>query len=149
MQQKEKPVFDCQRCGQCCTGEGGIVVGPRDQVRLAAHLHMTVDAFLNKYTRTRSGKHLVRTGEDGRCVFFRDGEGCIVHIAKPDVCRAWPFFRGNMVDAISFAMAKDFCPGIAKEATHEEFVVEGRQYLREHGLEARDGKHEANALLPE
>ena len=149
MQQEKKPVFDCVRCGQCCTGEGGIVVGPRDQTRLAAHLHMTIEAFLRTYTRTRAGKYLVCTGEDGRCVFFRDGVGCTVHTAKPDVCRAWPFFRGNMVDLISFAMAKEFCPGIARDATHAAFVAEGREYLREQRLEAHDGEHEANALLPE
>ena len=149
MQQERKPVFDCVRCGQCCTGEGGIVVGPHDQERLATHLHMTVEVFLRTYTQKRADKYLVRTGEDGRCVFFRDGAGCIVHTAKPDVCRAWPFFRGNMVDPVSFAMAKEFCPGIAKDATHEAFVAEGREYLREQRLEAHDGKHEANALLPE
>lgn len=30
----KKTVFDCQMCGQCCEGEGGIVLSPKDLKRL-------------------------------------------------------------------------------------------------------------------
>ena len=61
--------------------------------------------------------------------------------------RAWPFFRGNLLDKESFAMAKDFCPGIKREATHEAFVREGLHYLRTESLLAHDPQREANALI--
>ncbi|MEG2140774.1 MAG: YkgJ family cysteine cluster protein [Bilophila sp.] len=143
-----KQVFDCQMCGQCCEGEGGIVLSPRDLQRLCQGLGLEQDAFLATYAVFRNGKNQVRTGEDGKCIFFREGTGCSVDVDKPDVCRAWPFFRGNMVDAESLYLAKDYCPGIRADATHAEFVAEGRAYLAEYGLEAADPRCEGHALLP-
>lgn len=143
-----KTVFDCRKCGTCCLGEGGIVLGPKDLARLAAHFSMDPKRFLAEYATLHNGKHKIRTGPDGSCLFFQAGKGCSVHEFKPDVCRAWPFFRGNMVDAASLEMAKEFCPGIRSDATHEEFVAEGRKYLDENGLLAEDPQKEANALLP-
>ena len=72
---------------------------------------------------------------------------CQVHAGKPDICRAWPFFRGNLVDAESFAMARSFCPGINSQISHEEFVRAGLTYLRKENLLAHDASHEANALI--
>lgn len=140
-------VFDCHMCGICCEGKGGIVVSPKDLARLCAYLNMTPDSFRNEYGDMHNGKLHVRSGDDDNCVFFVSGEGCAVHESKPDICRAWPFFRGNMVDPESLHMAKEFCPGIRQDATHADFVAEGRKYLHDHGLEASDPRCEANALL--
>ena len=92
----KKTVFDCQMCGQCCEGEGGIVLSPKDLKRLYEGLNLEKQAFLDAYGVFRNGKWQVRTGEDGNCIFFRAGQSCTVHAIKPDVCRAWPFFRGNI-----------------------------------------------------
>lgn len=143
-----RQVFDCQMCGQCCEGEGGIVLGPRDLERLCRGLGLEAQVFLTTWAVFRNGKNQVRTGEDGRCVFFQEGKGCSVHEHKPDVCRAWPFFRGNMIDAESLYLAKDYCPGIRSDTTHAEFVAEGRAYLAEHGLTSTDPRCEGHALLP-
>lgn len=145
---KDIPVFDCRKCGTCCMGEGGIVLGPKDLTRLAVHFSMEPEIFLAQYTTLHNGKHKIRTGPDGNCLFFRTGKGCAVHDYKPDICRAWPFFRGNMVDDASLAMAREFCPGIRKDAAHAAFVAEGQAYLEKHGLVAEDPQREATALLP-
>ena len=139
-------VFACRRCGECCRGEGGIVVGPRDLPRLCAHLRMDAESFIAAYAYRQKGKIKIRTGADGFCLFFLSGTGCIVHGAKPDICRAWPFFRGNMVDDASLSMAKEFCPGINPAVRHDAFVRAGLVYLEEHQLGASDSEHEANAL---
>lgn len=147
MSVKTEPVFDCRMCGICCEGKGGIVVSPKDLERICAFLHMDATAFESEYGIVHNGKLKVRTGDDGNCVFFVGGKGCSVHEGKPDICRAWPFFRGNMVDPESLHMAKDFCPGIRKDASHTDFVIEGRKYLQEHSLEASDPRCEARALI--
>ena len=36
----KKTVFDCQMCGQCCEGEGGIVLSPKDLKRLYEGLNL-------------------------------------------------------------------------------------------------------------
>ncbi|MCL2123767.1 MAG: YkgJ family cysteine cluster protein [Desulfovibrionaceae bacterium] len=141
------PVFHCRMCGECCRGKGGIVVGPGELPRLCAHLHMETERFIAVYGYRQNGKIKIRTGPDNYCLFFLPGTGCSVHAAKPDICRAWPFFRGNMVDKGSLAMAKGFCPGINPMIGHDAFIRAGLLYLEEHRLKASDPEHEANALI--
>lgn len=141
------PVFNCRMCGLCCLGKGGIVVGPRDLPRLCAYLNMDEDEFVAAYTYVGSGKLKIRSGSDDYCIFFVADSGCSVHPAKPDICRAWPFFRGNLVDQESLTMAREFCPGIASGITHADFVREGLRYLQQHNLCASDPEKEACALL--
>ncbi|MGE4293477.1 MAG: YkgJ family cysteine cluster protein [Desulfovibrio sp.] len=139
--------FECRMCGHCCQGEGGIVMSPKDQKRLAAHLGMNVAGMLAEYSREQNGKPSLRTGEDGFCVFFAEGRGCTVHPGRPDICRAWPYFRGNLIDSTSWEMIQDYCPGVNPEAGHAEFVRQGREYLRENGLLRHDPAVDPNALI--
>ena len=140
-------VFHCRMCGECCRGKGGIVVGPRDLRRLCVQLHIEAERFIAVYGYRQNEKIKIRTGPDDYCIFFLPGTGCAVHMAKPDICRAWPFFRGNMVDEGSLAMAKEFCPGINPMIGHDAFVRAGLVYLEEYQLSASDPEHEANALI--
>lgn len=130
--------FECRMCGHCCHGVGGIVLTDKDEKRLAAHLGIPVDEMLARYTELRNGKVSILTGEDGYCVFFHHEKGCGVHPGRPDVCRAWPFFRGNLVDKTSWEMIQEYCPGVNPEAGHEEFVRQGREYLRREDLSRHD-----------
>ena len=66
--------------------------------------------------------------------------------AKPDICRAWPFFRGNLLDAESLALAKDYCPGIHPEIEWGEFARQGLNYLDAKNLSGRGAPDEAAAL---
>ena len=140
-------VFNCRMCGHCCEGRGGIVVSPTDMIRLAAHMQLPPEQVAEQYCERIGGKLKIRCGDDGYCVFFHQGSGCGVHEGKPSICRAWPFFRGNIEDASSLAMAKEFCPGIEPDAKHAQFAREGREYLQENGLLASDSSCEANALI--
>ena len=141
-----KQAFECKMCGHCCEGRGGIVLSPFDLARIAEHAGMAIAEFTSFYVEERNGKLVVRTGSDGFCVFFRQGEGCTVHLGRPDICRAWPFFKGNLTDPFSLQMACEDCPGIT-DVSFEEFRRQGLKYLREHGLLAdADDNDAANAL---
>lgn len=139
--------FSCRRCGHCCHGRGGIVVGQRDLPRLLAYFHMEKNEFLSRYTEEFDGKPTLVTGDDGYCLFFKEGAGCTIHEARPDVCRAWPYFRGNLIDELSFAMAKEDCPGIAKDVSHAFFAHDGYAYLKENNLLCTDKKTDGRALI--
>ncbi len=141
------PAFDCRMCGHCCEGKGGIVVSPSDLQRLCDFLRMPADAVIAAYGEQAGDKLKIRCGEDGYCIFFRQGKGCIVHEGKPSICKAWPFFRGNIEDPESLALAKDFCPGINPDISHEDFAREGMAYLEKERLLASDTRTEANALI--
>jgi uncharacterized protein len=140
-------VFDCRMCGHCCEGKGGIIVSPTDLTRISNFLHISCDEFIERYGILHNGKLKIRSSDNGYCVFFVSGKGCSVHEGKPNICRAWPFFRGNIEDPESLAMAKEYCPGILPTASHSDFAAEGRRYLREANLIASDPTCEANALI--
>lgn len=139
--------FSCKMCGQCCQGSGGIVMAEKDIMRLADHLGLQRQEFLDTYAELKNGKHRLRVNDEEYCVFFE--KGCGVHEAKPDVCRAWPFFKGNIEDAFSLSMAKEYCPGINPDISFRKFAAAGRAFLLENGLIAEEGQDDeqtANAL---
>jgi len=142
------PAFACQRCGHCCEGQGGIVLSPSDAARLAAHLGLALDAFLAAHTEAKGRLPRLLAGPDGYCEFYDHAlPGCGVHLARPDVCRAWPFFRGNLMDPESWAMIQGDCPGVDKAAGHAEFAAQGRAYMRENGLFRQRGDQTPEALV--
>lgn len=139
-------VFDCQMCGHCCQGQGGIIASAAEQIRLARYLGLDIEEFRLRYTEPQGRKTVLRSKSDGFCVFFQPGQACTVHPAKPDVCRAWPFFRGNLVDQTSWELAQDYCPGIVAASGHQAFVRQGLSYLLDNGLAKNGAEDEANAL---
>ncbi len=141
-----KPAFDCQMCGECCQGSGGIVATLKEQQRVAHFLEMDMSEFQKLYVQRKGDKFFIRNNDQGWCIFFESGNGCTVHPAKPRTCRAWPFFRGNLMDESSFEMAKGFCPGIDPDADFEEFVRQGIKYLQEQGLGRELEDDAGNAL---
>lgn len=140
-----KAAFDCRMCGHCCHGEGGIIMSQKDRVRLAAHLEMTEKEMLQAYAQKTNGKYNLRTGQDGYCIFYK--KGCAVHPGRPDICRAWPFFRGNLVDSLSWQMIQEYCPGVNPQSGHVEFVRQGKQYLQSEKLLRSDPAVDPNALI--
>jgi len=137
--------FECKMCGHCCHGEGGIVMTQKDQSRLANHLDISVEELVEKYIHERGDKLHLNSGEEGYCIFFK--EGCGVHPGRPDICRAWPYFRGNLIDETSWQMIQEYCPGVNPKAGHKEFVRQGRDYLRNEDLLRYDPETSPNALI--
>lgn len=138
--------FDCLCCGHCCKGRGGIVVSAKDLKRLCGHLGMTAELFEATWGERHGNKLHIRAGDDGSCVFFNENTGCTVHVAKPDICRAWPYFRGNLLDPDSLELSKEFCPGIPSTLSHTDFVRQGMACLVREGLIGTASSDEANAL---
>ncbi len=139
--------FSCQKCGHCCHGRGGIIVGKKDLSRLTDYFKLDAKSFLEKYTENFNQKPCLIVKEDNYCYFFNSEVGCTIHIARPDVCRAWPYFRGNLIDKISFEMAKLDCKGINPEMEHEDFALAGYLYLQENSLLGSDPKVDGRALI--
>jgi Fe-S-cluster containining protein len=124
---KRKP-FECQRCSQCCQGQGGILLRPDQIGPAAAEIHLTEREFLERYCEPKNGAYSVRCAEDGTCLLL-GSQGCRIHEAKPDICRRWPFFEALLKDAGAFEEAKLICPGLDPEASHQEFVAFALQEL--------------------
>lgn len=120
-----RPVFQCQQCGDCCAGRGGIFVRPEEVTAIAAHLEMDEEEFCGRFLESSSlGTRLAIA--DGVCVFLKDNR-CGVHPVKPFICRQWPYLPALLVDEEEFEAAKGACPGLDPEGKHEDFVEESRQ----------------------
>ena len=113
---------------------------------MCGHLNVTAEVFEQKWGERRGGKLHIRATEEALCIFFVQGTGCAVHVAKPNICRAWPYFRGNLLDADSFELSKDFCPGIPAGLAHADFQRQGLACLVREHLSGNAGADEANAL---
>jgi Fe-S-cluster containining protein len=133
-------------CGQCCQGKGGIVATLEEQQAMAGFLGLDLPEFQDRYIRRSGEKYFVQTSEDEMCLFFVPDKGCLVHPVKPRTCRAWPFFRGNLMDESSFEMAREYCPGINKKVSFAQFVRQGLLYLEMQNLSQDRMPSPANAL---
>ncbi|MFW6324683.1 MAG: YkgJ family cysteine cluster protein [Desulfovibrionales bacterium] len=140
-----KKAFVCNRCGHCCLGEGGIIVSPDEEERIRLFLQVSLQEFRERFTIRQNGKISLCSQENGYCIFFGES-GCTIHAVKPDVCRAWPFFRGNLLDEQSWRMAQEYCPGINPDIEHAGFVKQGLAYLKKHKLKKQFSPDLANAL---
>jgi Fe-S-cluster containining protein len=121
------PVFQCQQCGDCCCGRGGILVKSQEVEDMAALLGLAVPEFCRRYVEPSAlGPHLM-VADNGFCVFLSEGNLCRVHPVKPWICRQWPFLPALLAHADELEHAKTACPGINPDCTHEEFVEEARR----------------------
>ncbi|MFI5354398.1 MAG: YkgJ family cysteine cluster protein [Desulfobaccales bacterium] len=118
------PVFNCQQCGDCCSGVGGIHVRPHEVEAMAALLSISVDDFCVNYVEASVTGTRLTVADSGGCVFLQAGNLCRVHPVKPFICRQWPFLPALLVNADELEHAKGACPGINPACTHEEFVAE-------------------------
>jgi len=90
--------FVCERCGNCCRGEGIVRVAPEEARAIAQWLGMPLDAFYVRYTRQpddpADAAHGVRwlvdrPGPAHACVFLEEG-GCRIYPVRPARCRTFP-----------------------------------------------------------
>jgi len=139
--------FSCKMCGHCCHGVGGIIIGTQDLPRLLEYFQMDEESFLAKYTENFNNKPCLIVGSDEYCYFFETGKGCAIHTVRPNVCRAWPYFRGNLIDEVSLEMAKMDCHGICRDVSHQVFAHDGYAYLLDNKLLGHDPKIDGRALI--
>lgn len=122
--------FNCKICGRCCHGDGEAFLYPDDIRRLATAMKMTVQKFVDRYTRHIMFEikesmssyiyipYLVLKKEDGHCIMLKD-EKCSVHADKPVHCAVTPFTEELYIDKEWREFITDFCPAL-KEMSPKE-----------------------------
>jgi Fe-S-cluster containining protein len=114
-------VFQCQQCGDCCVGRGGILVRPDEVKAMAALLNLPEAEFGRRYVEDSDlGPRL--TVSNGVCVFLMEGGLCRVHAVKPFICRQWPFLPAILLDPDELDNAKTACPGLNPGCNHQDFL---------------------------
>lgn len=84
--------FKCSGCGECCRWTGSVLLTESDIERLAAHLAMTEQGFIDRHTRLAPNRIQLALLDqaDGSCAFLA-GDRCSVYAARPGQCRTFPF----------------------------------------------------------
>ncbi len=121
--------FECQMCGTCCFGEGGILVRSDEMEGIADFLGLNSETFLSMYCETRHGKTYIKTGPGGYCIFFDRKKSCLIHPVKPLPCSRWPYYPALLKDEENWEMAKDACPGLKAMDSFKDFVKGSKEDL--------------------
>lgn len=108
--------FGCTQCGNCCTGEPGVVwVSDEEIRRIAEYRGCSLGEMQLFHTRIVGGRWSLREYANGDCTFF-DGatRGCTIYPVRPTQCRTWPFWDCNLESPETWAQVQARCPGAGK-----------------------------------
>ena len=111
--------FDCQGCGNCCSGpdEGYVWISPTEITAAAEFMKISADEFKKQYAHRVGLKYSLREKQPSKdCVFLEPNpngsKGCTIYPVRPLQCRTWPFWKENLHSARSWGAAADGCPGM-------------------------------------
>jgi Fe-S-cluster containining protein len=84
--------FRCTECGECCRWTGSVLLNDGDISRLATHLAVSEQAFIDGHTRLAPSRIQLALldQKDGSCSFL-DGDRCSIYEARPEQCRTFPY----------------------------------------------------------
>ena len=105
--------FECQKCGQCCRGEPGVVwVSQYEIKRIAEHLGLAKKEFRRKYLRRVGFRVSLKEYDNGDCFLYEDG--CVAYPVRPRQCQTFPFWPDALRSRKWFDRMARGCPGIGK-----------------------------------
>lgn len=116
------PIFhECQRCTACCRWPGQVRLDAVEITRIAAHLGLLEEQFIQDFTRInqqRTGLAL-KDQEGGACIFLEDGN-CRIQPVKPQQCRDFP----NLWNFPGFEKHCRAIPRVLEEAEYRQRMLQ-------------------------
>ncbi len=113
--------FECIKCGKCCTGEPGTVYVSREEIRdISKFLGIDEKKFCKQFLYPFRDSYSIKELEDGRCVFFHQEKGCLIHAVKPLQCSTYPFWFKNLRNEKRWSQIEKECPGIGRGRLYSE-----------------------------
>lgn len=122
--------FACSKCGLCCGDTDKktrhILLLKKDAERIAAHIQKPIETFATK--NTGQAPYVFQMQKDpktGKCLFLKENQ-CTIYLARPLICRFYPFELtvnpdGNYV----FRETKE-CPAISSPDTTEGETLDAK-----------------------
>lgn len=105
-------LFECQRCGKCCTTGDPIRLRPKDVAALAKHLKIPLNRAIKKYTIPDPDKPGALDFKHTKPCKFYDDIGCKIYAARPWSCRIFPFL--GIYGSEEQVIVNKSCPGSLK-----------------------------------
>ncbi len=112
--------FECTQCGNCCTGDPGVVwVTDEEIANIARHMGKTMGEVRLFHTRLYGQRVSLKEFANGDCTFFdSQTRGCTIYPVRPAQCRTWPFWNSNLESPGTWEEVKKICPGTG----HGDFI---------------------------
>ena len=121
------PPFECQQCGTCCFGAGGVRLDEAEAAVVASYLKISPAELKRLYLKPGPAPWDIRTDPENYCLFHQPNGRCLIHPVKPEVCRLWPYLPGARREESAFLDAKEACPGLRRDLRWDEFKKAARQ----------------------
>lgn len=103
--------FTCRPgCVNCCAQPGEVWLTEEDRDRIAAHLGLSAEAFLERYCEDDGDLRL--TIPSSHSCHFLLQNGCSIHDVKPVQCRTYPFWPEHVRTRASWKKLERVCPGV-------------------------------------
>jgi len=126
--------FECQRCGNCCSGYPGHVwVNDEEITSISRYLKIDETDFRKRYTLNIDGQGACLTErENNDCMFFNRSHGCVVYEHRPRQCQTWPFWKSNVATDQTWTNTIKICPGINLGRHYS--IEEINSFIKDDGL---------------
>ncbi len=110
--------FTCTGCGNCCTGDPGVVwVDDEEMQAIADFLDKPVGEIRIFHTRPVGARVSLTEYANGDCTFLDPKtRRCTIYSARPRQCRSWPFWNSNLATPDAWEATKQECPGAGQGA---------------------------------
>lgn len=106
-------LFECQKCGGCCTGQPGIVhVNETEISQIARFLSLPVSKLVSSRLYPYKDGYSILEDHQGRCLFYE--QGCTIYNVRPLQCKTYPFWFVNMRNETKWNKVERECPGIGE-----------------------------------
>lgn len=105
--------FTCSQCGDCCTGDPGVVWATDEELQeIADYLDQPIGEIRLFHTRPVRGRISLTESQNGDCTFFdARARKCTVYPVRPGQCRTWPFWKSNLASEQKWSEVCRSCPG--------------------------------------
>ncbi|MFK7820825.1 MAG: YkgJ family cysteine cluster protein [Planctomycetaceae bacterium] len=120
--------FSCTQCGDCCTGDPGVVwVYDEDIKAIAEYLDKPVGEIRLMNTRQVGNRLSLTEFQNGDCIYFDPKtRGCQIYPVRPTQCRTWPFWRSNLESREAWDEACKGCPGAGTGQSFTQLEIDER-----------------------
>lgn len=111
--------FECQQCGNCCTGEPGFIFVDKHEIaQIAKYMSWDPSWFIHECLYPFKTGYSIKEHDDGRCFFYQ--EGCAIYPVRPAQCRTFPFWFENLRSLKKWRRVTRECPGIDKGSLYSK-----------------------------
>jgi hypothetical protein len=95
---------ECEMCGKCCH-QANITVMDGEIGRIATHLKMNGNEFIEEYLYKRDGLWLFR--KSGACRFLNEEKKCRIWEERPLICRDFPYLVAKFMSRVYLSIVND------------------------------------------